>query len=354
MDPGEETNINPNGKGKGKTPLSLMKTGDKRGASGSPPDSSYRSGQPPECQYQSTSASSQIQHMESRVSSSSKMSIQILINSDSGPTFGSAQLASSSVSESRTLAPHHAGFDSGVRERERREQAKIEGTILAEDKVWYCSDCLRKNKEKTPLKPPQFNPITEKRCNYRTSHPGGKQDRCKQIFNEDDGDVVQTEKDPPPMWASRHLTRGQHLPWSKDKQGHLLSPWTYAHFRDLPEDQAWPDWYCCKCKKQLNKHLRQVIQVRYCKQPRLPGGFACMHEACKDCSAEPWPLKKVPKWWCCQCKFYVHDLFQEPLDVKYCDRIYKTAVPYTCWHSQCKKYSSTGDEEWINDRFGML
>jgi hypothetical protein len=282
------------------------------------------------------------------------MSIQILINSDSGPTFGSAQLASSSVSESQTLAPHLAGFDSGVRERERREQAKIEGTILAEDKVWYCSDCLRKNKEKTPLKPPQFNPITEKRCNYRTSHPGGKQDRCKQIFNEDDGDVVQTEKDPPPMWASRHLTRGQHLPWSKDKQGHLLSPWTYAHFRDLPEDQAWPDWYCCECKKQLNKHLRQVIQVRYCKQPRLPGGFACMHEACKDCSAEPWPLKKVPKWWCCQCKFYVHDLFQEPLDVKYCDRIYKTAVPYTCWHSQCKKYSSTGDEEWINDRFGML
>jgi hypothetical protein len=174
------------------------------------------------------------------------------------------------------------------------------------------------------------------------------------LFNKDDGDIVQTAKDPPPTWSVGKLTWGEQLPWSKDKQGNPRSPWTlYAPFRDLPKDQTWPDWYCCQCKKHQNKNFHQVVKIRYCHQTYLLGGSTCRHEACKDCNTEPWPVRKVPKWWCCQCRDYRHGSFQEPLTIEECDRKYRTAVPFKSWHSKCEKFSSTGDQQWINDRSGM-
>jgi hypothetical protein len=165
------------------------------------------------------------------------------------------------------LASHHAGYHSG---KHARETLKEPRAISADELVWYCSDCLKNQRETPPLFNlfPSDNTVANE-CRYSKPQPSHPRSRtiCKRKFDIDSGDIVQKAKDAPPTWVLRLPGKIAYLPWSK-VIGQYRTPWTsYEPFRNLPINQLWPDWYCCQCKNDKNANYNYVIQTRSCGHP---------------------------------------------------------------------------------------
>jgi hypothetical protein len=258
--------------------------------------------------------------------------------------------ASGAVSGSQPLTAVDEGYASGARVREELPKR----TILADELVWYCSDCFKNQKERPT---PQFNLFLQSasvnRCWYYNNFPKGGGRRCTHIFDTNSGDIVQPARDHPPKWALRMPHKVKYVPWSKDEQGKSRTLWdSHKPFEDLPESQQWPEWYCCRCNKDGNRNFNEVLKVQQCTHTRTYATGFCRHGPCPKCSLEPWPFaKRVPKWWCHECRDHGHELFRSPLEIEKCPRYHgvnnKTML---CNHTKCGRCATTYDEQWLNAR----